>query len=118
MRTIVHPLSGATYDLQADGLVRVESPAGPVGLFDVHGNVLEWCQDVYDDRFYLTPQASGPDPVNDRADEGDDRVLRGGPFNGKPEYCRCADRFWLPPDSAYKELGVRPAWPVRSTRPD
>jgi hypothetical protein len=37
VRTIVHPLSGATYDLQADGLVRVESPAGPVGLFDVHG---------------------------------------------------------------------------------
>jgi len=37
VRTIVHPLSGATYDLQADGTVRVESPAGPIGIFDVHG---------------------------------------------------------------------------------
>lgn len=37
VRTIKHPLSGATYDLQPDGTVRVESQEGRVGVFDAHG---------------------------------------------------------------------------------
>jgi hypothetical protein len=37
VRTIKHPLSGALYDVQDDGRVRVESTTGQVGIFDVHG---------------------------------------------------------------------------------
>jgi hypothetical protein len=37
VRTIQHPLSGATYDLQDDGTVRVEATDGRVGVFDGHG---------------------------------------------------------------------------------
>jgi hypothetical protein len=37
VRTIKHPLSGALYDLQDDGRVRVASATGEVGIFDVHG---------------------------------------------------------------------------------
>ena len=37
MRTIQHPLSGATYDLQEDRTVRVRAVDGRVGVFDVHG---------------------------------------------------------------------------------
>ena len=37
MRTIIHPLSGATYDLQEDGTVQVVSRDGATGVFDVHG---------------------------------------------------------------------------------
>ena len=40
MRTIIHPLSGATYDLQADGTVQVVSRDGVVGVFDKHGTWL------------------------------------------------------------------------------
>ena len=37
MRTIIHPLSGATYDLQPDGTVQVVARDGAVGVFDLHG---------------------------------------------------------------------------------
>ena len=37
MRTIKHPLSGAIYDLTSDGLIRVESRTGAVGIFDKDG---------------------------------------------------------------------------------
>jgi hypothetical protein len=40
VRTIKHPLSGATYDLQPDGTVRVESHDGRVGVFDANGRWL------------------------------------------------------------------------------
>jgi formylglycine-generating enzyme required for sulfatase activity/serine/threonine protein kinase len=96
-------------------------PAGrkrpnPFGLHDIHGNVLEWCQDVYDVGYYLRPEASGRDPVNDPPDgtlaAQLDRVLRGGPFNGQPHYCRCADRWAQPPGTEAKEHGLRPAAPI------
>ena len=38
MRTIRHPLSGAAYDLQDDGTVKVVAKDGSVGIFDKHGN--------------------------------------------------------------------------------
>ena len=44
------------------------SPVGqklpnPLGLFDMHGNVSEWCEDAYDATFYSKPEALGPNPV-------------------------------------------------------
>jgi formylglycine-generating enzyme required for sulfatase activity len=87
------------------------------GLFDMHGNVIEWCRDVYDPDYYRKPEASGRDPVNEPpgspGDARTDRVLRGGPFSGKAEYCRCADRYWQPEDAHFREHGIRPVWPIR-----
>ncbi len=40
MRTIKHPLSGATYDLMEDGSIQVVSRDGQVGVFDRHGRWL------------------------------------------------------------------------------
>ena len=61
------------------------------GLHDMHGNIFEWCEDVYNESFYSTPEAVGLDPV---CTSGSDyRVTRSGAFNYTFEYARCAYRY-------------------------
>jgi formylglycine-generating enzyme required for sulfatase activity len=83
----------------------------------MQGNVLEWCQDVYEPSYYTRPEASGRDPVNDPSEESPsrpkERVLRGGPFDGEPQFCRCADRWWEKPNAPYRNHGLRPVRPIR-----
>ncbi len=59
------------------------------GLFDVHGNVAEWCNDVYDAGYYRESPAKNPTGPAD----GEKYVLRGGAWSSRPESCRSAARF-------------------------
>ena len=56
------------------------------GLYDMHGNVWEWCQDWLGDY----PSGVVTDPTGPTS--GSDRVLRGGGWGGSARYCRSADR--------------------------
>ena len=56
----------------------------------MHGNVYEWCADVYNQSFYGTPEAAGLDPVCSSGSGG--RVLRGGAFLYLHDGLRCAYR--------------------------
>jgi formylglycine-generating enzyme required for sulfatase activity len=103
-----------------------------LGLFDMHGNALEWTQDVYtahvknalewaqdvytayveaeDGKAIRTtddPELAGRDrlDINDR----DSRVLRGGSFDDRPVHVRSADRDRVMPSVRYKVVGFRPA---------
>ncbi|MBN1343128.1 MAG: SUMF1/EgtB/PvdO family nonheme iron enzyme [Phycisphaerae bacterium] len=58
------------------------------GLFDMHGSVAEWCNDVYAKEYYrASPQANPRGPK-----EGDKYVLRGGAWNSSGKACRSAYR--------------------------
>ncbi len=73
------------------------------GLFDMHGNVSEWCLDCYDKQFYTrSPQI---DPLNKLSDNY--RVVRGGCWLHYPVNCRSASRFRSRPDYRDYSLGFR-----------
>jgi formylglycine-generating enzyme required for sulfatase activity len=64
------------------------------GLYDIHGDLWEWCADTYDRRYYSVSPTD--DPVGPST--AGYRVLRGGSWNVGPEYARSARRSWLGPD--------------------
>jgi len=58
------------------------------GLFDMHGNVAEWCNDVYAEDYYgVAPEDNPRGPA-----EGDRYVLRGGAWNCSRQACRSTCR--------------------------
>jgi len=60
----------------------------PWGLYDMHGNVAEWCNDLYAGNYYS--QSPEKDPRGPK--EGKERVLRGGAWKSSAETCRSAYR--------------------------
>ena len=67
-----------------------QKKANPWGLFDMHGNVAEWCNDVYDKNYYTT----GADAKNPRGpDDGKENVLRGGSWKSTGETLRSSYRL-------------------------
>jgi formylglycine-generating enzyme required for sulfatase activity len=68
--------------------VRTKKP-NAWGLYDMHGNVWEWCSDRYSDTYEHTPT----DGSACKVDSGKGRVLRGGSWNATAENCRCSVRI-------------------------
>ena len=88
-----------------------EKTANEFGLFDMHGNAWEWCEDAWGPGFYRKRAATKPDPVC-RGKGGSSRVLRGGCFTGDADWCRSAVRLGDLPVYRFFFIGFRVALPA------
>jgi formylglycine-generating enzyme required for sulfatase activity len=82
------------YGWSADNSGKKTHPVGqkrpnPWGLFDMHGNVAEWCQDAFDPDYYKASPENDPHGPAD----GKQYVLRGGSWKSPPETLRSAYRL-------------------------
>jgi len=98
------------------GMTPYTSPVGSFaangyGLYDMAGNVKEWCWDRYGSDYYMT-SAGTTDPRGTAA--AWDRVFRGGSWSRNAFNARCAFRNYITPFDTLRDLGFRP---VRSSVP-
>lgn len=73
------------------------------GLYDMHGNLCEWCMDAYDATFYA--RSPGRDPRGPQV--GQHRVLRGGCFNVDGAHCASSTRMHAMPNGRTYVTGLR-----------
>jgi formylglycine-generating enzyme required for sulfatase activity len=72
------------------------------GLYDMHGNVWEWCRDWHSENL-----AGGTDPAGPSI--GSSRIHRGGSWSNSAQLCRAAHRCKHAPDSRFADFGFRVA---------
>jgi len=76
-----------------------------LGLFDVAGNVWEWCQDWYGPYTYSYDSYSLSNPTG--ATNGTDRVIRGGSWDSYKRRCRVSNRDGIDPSDRFIYVGLR-----------
>jgi formylglycine-generating enzyme required for sulfatase activity/uncharacterized caspase-like protein len=105
--------NGESYGQAPKGLYRQATiPVGSFkftnafGLYDMHGNVWEWCLDHWHDNYNGSPM-DGSAWLNKDADENAYRVRRGGSWSNHPWYCRSASRYDGNPRGTVNDIGFR-----------
>jgi len=99
------------YGAASQGLYRAKTtdvgsfPPNAFGLYDMHGNVLEWCSDRYHSNYNGAPT----DGTSWETGTDDNRVQRGGSWNSLAVYCRGADRYYSYADGRSWVTGFRVA---------
>jgi len=79
-------------------------PPNDFGLFDMHGNVWEWCADVWHENYHGVPTDGS---IWEAGGDHSYRLLRGGSWDGYAVWCRAAHRHEDAPDSRSLDIGLR-----------
>jgi len=87
----------------SDTSYQTTSGANNYGLYDMAGNVWEWCNDRYDCYYYTSSPANNPTGPT----TGSFRVLHGGKWTRDGYGCRVAYRYYHGPDYRYHHVGFR-----------
>jgi formylglycine-generating enzyme required for sulfatase activity len=83
------------------------------GLYDMHGNVFQWCSDWFDEKYYgHSPKV---DPLG--PDDGKFRVCRGGSWLDSSGWCRSANRGRSDPTESWHVIGFRVVLSAARTNP-
>ena len=118
-----------TYALEKAGQYRRETtpvgqfPPNAFGLYDMHGNVWEWCLDHWHENYNGAPDDGSAwleeDNVGGQQNENDNRfrLLRGGSYSSLPRYCRSADRFNPDPRVSNVNVSFRVVLAARTLYP-
>jgi formylglycine-generating enzyme required for sulfatase activity len=86
--------------------------ANAFGLYDMHGNVWEWCMDHWHDS-YINAPTDGSAWLDENSSKNVERVLRGGSWYGFPRDCRSASRVRYWADNRNDFIGFRLLSPAR-----
>ena len=84
------------------------------GLYDMHGNVWEWCNDWSWGRY---PAGDTVDPTGLRSAKHGDRACRGGSWFDDPESCRAACRARTSPEARAEDQGFRVVVDIEANTP-
>lgn len=77
--------------------------ANELGIYDMSGNILEWCSDWYDEYYYRSsPNVNPQGPVS-----GTERVMRGGSYSGFDIACKVTNRVGHGSKEAHYDTGLR-----------
>jgi formylglycine-generating enzyme required for sulfatase activity len=80
-------------------------PVNKFGLYDLHGNVWEWCQDLWHEKYENAPMDGSS--WNEGNSQTSFRTLRGGSWYDDPGNCRSANRYGFDADYRFDGFGFR-----------
>jgi eukaryotic-like serine/threonine-protein kinase len=77
------------------------------GVFDMHGNVWEWCEDIWHESYKSAPVDGNSWDKRNNNNSQNPRLLRGGSWESKSNDCRSASRNWVSGDYRGNIVGFR-----------